>query len=540
MTEHRRHLLLVSWALLLALAASPPAGGQSPGQEEQQDYYRKWLLEDVVYLIDPNERAVFEKLSTPEERDQFIEQFWRRRDPNPATPENEFKEEHYRRIAYANEHFHSGVPGWKTDRGWVYIKYGPPQGLEKHPEGGFYARKHHEGGGFTSTYPFEVWFYRHIPGVGDGVEIEFVDPSKTNEYRIARDADEKDALLHVPGAGLTEGERLGTVSRLDRLRFRNMVDDLDFRYRRIQDFPFQRLQTLYGLEKAPVQQFKDLERIVDVRIHYQQLPLEVRTDEFQITPELGLVPVTLFVRNRDLSFRKVSAGSQRAFLEIYGRVETLGGRLEYAFEDTVQRDLPTDGNAAERGRTFYQKRLPLRVGRYKLSLVVREPATGKLSTTDHLLHVRRKPESELYASTLMLTPRAEPVQEDSFGEPFVLTTYRVPPVEDDEFSVADGFVQSFFEVYNLGVDQTTLQPAARVEISLLYWGAPGEELTEPHEVFPFTPLEDEFEFVADRLVVHKTIPFAGLIPGRYSVLFRITDEVKSASLDQRVDFRIRQ
>lgn len=533
--------LLLAGFVIGNLLASPAAAQDAVQREEREDYYRKWLEEDVVYIIDPNERSVFLKLTTPEEKDQFIEQFWRRRDPDPATPENEYKEEHYRRIAYANEKFHSGVPGWKTDRGWVYIKYGPPDGLEKHPEGGFYARKHHEGGGFTSTYPFEVWFYRYIPGVGEGIEIEFVDASKTNEYRIAQDPDEKDALIHVPGAGLTEGEALGTVSRLDRLRFRNMTDELDFRYRRIQDFPFQRLKTIYGLQQAPVNEFKDLRKIVDVRIHYEQLPIEVRIDEFRITPELSLVPITLLVRNRELTFEPVALqGIRRASLDVYGRVETMGGRIEYAFEDSVKRDVSTAGRDTETGKTMYQKRLPLKAGRYKLSLAVREPVTGKIATADRLIHVEPRSDSELFCSSVILTPLAQPIQDDdSYAEPYVLTTYRVRPVEDNEFQVSDAFVQSFFEVYNLGIDQTTFQPSADVEISLLYLGEPESPLSEPHEVFPLTPIQDEFEFVRDRLVVHKTIPFAGLIPGRYTVHFRVTDHIKSAGVDQKVDFIIR-
>src|SRR5215831_16987697 len=86
-------------------------------RKELETPYRKWLNEDVAYIITDEERAAFKRLQTDEEREQFIEQFWLRRDPTPDTVENEFKEEHYRRIAYANERYASGIPGWKTDRG---------------------------------------------------------------------------------------------------------------------------------------------------------------------------------------------------------------------------------------------------------------------------------------------------------------------------------------------------------------------------------------------------------------------------------------
>src|ERR687886_733058 len=184
---------------------------------EKSNMFKKWINEDVAYIITPDEKKAWNKLQTDEEREQFIEAFWRRRDPDPDTDVNEYLEEHYERIAYANEHFASGIPGWKTDRGRIYIMYGPPDEKESHPAGGSYQREIYEGGGETSTYPFERWFYRYIEGVGSGVEIEFVDPTGSGEYRIARSPDEKDALLYVPGAGLTLSEQLGLSSKADRI-----------------------------------------------------------------------------------------------------------------------------------------------------------------------------------------------------------------------------------------------------------------------------------------------------------------------------------
>src|SRR5215470_4686065 len=167
-------------------------------QKELETPYKKWLNEDVAYIITDEERQAWKRLATDDERQQFIEQFWLRRDPTPDTEENEFKEEHYRRIAYANERFASGIPGWKTDRGRIYITFGPPDEIESHPSGGTYERPFEEGGGTTSTFPFQQWRYRYIEGVGTNVELEFVDPSGTGEYHLTRDPGEKDALAHVP------------------------------------------------------------------------------------------------------------------------------------------------------------------------------------------------------------------------------------------------------------------------------------------------------------------------------------------------------
>lgn len=155
-------------------------------KKELETPYRKWLNEDVAYIITDEERTAFKKLQTDDEREHFIEQFWLRRDPTPGTVENEFKQEHYRRIAYANQRFtdSNGLPGWKTDRGRVYITYGPPDELESHPSGGG-----------AHPFPYEQWMYKLIQGVGTNVIVEFVDPNRDGEYHMTADASAQRASL---------------------------------------------------------------------------------------------------------------------------------------------------------------------------------------------------------------------------------------------------------------------------------------------------------------------------------------------------------
>jgi GWxTD domain-containing protein len=155
------------------------------GSTDLPKAYRNWLHEDVAYIITKKERDDFLALKTDADRDHFIEEFWLKRDPTPGTPENEYKEEHYRRIAFVNEHFGTGIPGWKTDRGRIYIIYGPPDELDPHPNGG-YVRPAAEGGG-TVDYPVELWRYRWIDGVGWNVILEFDDPDRNGELRMSKD-----------------------------------------------------------------------------------------------------------------------------------------------------------------------------------------------------------------------------------------------------------------------------------------------------------------------------------------------------------------
>src|ERR1700756_946864 len=230
--------------------------------KELDAQYKQWLNEDVVYIISPQERTAFLQLNTSEEREQFIEQFWLRRSSNPDLPENDFKEEHYRRIAYANEHFASGIPGWKTDRGRTYIIWGPADEVDSHPTGGTYDRPMEEGGGSTTTYPWETWRYRYLEGIGNNVILEFVDPSGSGEYHMTMDPSEKDALLHVPGAGLSLMESMGMASKADRFTRSdgtNLPTTMGGQPASMNEF--NRLEQYSKAFKPPAVKYKDLEAI---------------------------------------------------------------------------------------------------------------------------------------------------------------------------------------------------------------------------------------------------------------------------------------
>ena len=187
-------------------------------RQELKGPYKTWLTEEVPYIITDEERKAFMSLSNDEEREAFIENFWQRRNPNPDDPDNSYRDEHYRRIQYANDHFAAGKPGWKTDRGRIYIMWGKPDSIDSHPSGGMYDRPQDEGGGETSTFPFEIWHYRYLPGIGENIDVEFVDTCMCGDYHFTIDRSEKDALLHVPGAGLTQWEEMNHQDKTDRFK----------------------------------------------------------------------------------------------------------------------------------------------------------------------------------------------------------------------------------------------------------------------------------------------------------------------------------
>jgi len=502
-------------------------------RKELETPYRKWLNEDVAYIITDEERAAFKRLQTDEEREQFIEQFWLRRDPTPDTAENEFKEEHYRRIAYANERYASGIPGWKTDRGRIYITFGPADEIESHPSGGSYERPMEEGGGTTSTYPFEQWRYRYIEGIGSDIIIEFVDPTMTGEYRMTMDPSEKDALLMVPNAGLTLMEQMGLSSKADRF---NRTDgthlgtgDSPLPQRMNQ---FERLEQYAKLQKPPVVKFKDLEAQVNSRITFNILPMQVRADYFPVTESSVLTNVTLQFENKDLNFQS-KEGVQKAVVNIYGRITTMSRRVVNVFEDTVTVDSPAELlQVISKRSSIYQKSIPLSPGMYRLNVVAKDVVGGNMNNYEVALQVPRIDGEKLASSSLVLADLIEKVPTRSIGTgQFVIGTSKVRPRVNDVFK-RDEKMGIYFKVYNLGPDEKTQKPNGQVEYEVIKNGS-------NEKIFAFTEeLASLPNASASQVTIEKLLPLKTLAPGQYTLKLKVTDKNRNQSLTPTAQFTV--
>ncbi len=312
-------------------------------KQELHGTYKTWLDVDVRWIITDQERKAFKSLSNDEERDAFIEQFWQRRNPDPDSPENTFREEHYRRIAYANEHFAAGKPGWMTDRGHIYIAFGPPDDIESHPSGGSYNRPMEEGGGQTSTYPFETWHYRYLEGVGQNIDVEFVDTCMCGDYHMTIDRGEKDALQHVPGAGETMYEEMGMAKRSERSQGGLETLGSGPYGQQQQAKEFDRLELYAKLQAPPPVKFKDLESFVSNHklLTGPVFPFDVRTDFVKVTDDTILVPITIQIKNRDVTFN-TKDGVSKGVVNIFGRVSTITDHVVQTFEDTVEVEQPSE------------------------------------------------------------------------------------------------------------------------------------------------------------------------------------------------------
>ena len=494
---------------------------------ELKKAYKDWLEKDVTYVITDEERKAFKKLATDDERERFIEEFWRRRDPDPDTDENEFKEEYYERIAYANEHFASGMPGWKSDRGRIWIMYGKPDERETHPAGGNYERPSYEGGGNTSTYPFEVWFYRYLPGVGSGVEIEFVDPTGSGEYRIARNPNEKDALLNIPGAGLTLSEQLGLSDKADRVV--GVGSPGMANYQREQDSPFSRLQLLADLSKPPQVKFNDLASAVNTGvIEENPLNFDVRVDFFRQSDERVITAITIQVENKDLVFQD-SGGLLQARINIFGRITSVAGRRAGVFEDPVITTATSEElNDAKERKSAYQKAVALPPGTYKVDVIVRDVASGATGVRHIALPVPKYDAAKLSTSTLVLAAKLESLVDKPAVGQFVIGQTKVIPNVSGIYHRGSP-VGVYLQVYNAGIDQTTLRPSVDVEYALT---KDGKEIGKQAE--DWRGLSDS----GQRLTLARLIDTRQLAAGEYELTIRIRDHVSGQSLAPSAKFTV--
>ena len=507
-------------------------------KKELAPQYKKWLDEDVVYIITPEERHAFLQLSTNEEREQFIESFWQRRNPDPDSTENSFKEEYYRRIAYANEHFASGKPGWKTDRGEIYIIWGPADEIDSHPTGGNWDRPADQGGGSTSTYPWETWRYRYLEGYGgntrENVEFEFVDPTSTGEYHLTMDPGEKDALLHVPGAGLTQAESMGLSSKT--ARFTN-TDGSTMPASLTGSRPesmneFSRLENYAAAFKPPPVKFKDLEAVATERLVRDQLKFDYRYDFLRITSDTVLVPITVQIPLGQLCFQEKD-GVDAATANLFGRITTLSGRIVQTFEDTLSASYPMGLLQQSLGTPrLYQKAVPLSPGLYRLDLVVKDVNSGNVGVVNARLPVPHFQDDQLSSSTLILADNIQRVSTKDIGVgQFVLGDVKVRPKFDHSFSTDDS-MGVFLQVYNLKVDDKTHKPDASVQYRVTK-----EKEAEP--MLKFDLPADKLPEHGEELTLENRITLGSLAPGKYKLEIAVTDNIAKQTITPSTDFTVK-
>jgi GWxTD domain-containing protein len=495
---------------------------------ELHGFSKTWLEQDVVWIITDTERQAYKHLTNDEEREQFIENFWLRRNPNPDSPDNEFKEEHYARIAYANDHFAAGKQGWMTDRGHIYIAYGKPDDIDQHPSGGEYQRPMEEGGGTTSTFPFEVWHYRYIEGIGENIDLEFVDTCQCGDYHYTIDRSEKDALKNVPNAGLTQAEENGQAEKKDRFNGGG-VEQLGAGplNQQNQSKQFDRIDLAAKIMAPPPIKFQDLEQFMASAKVLTGPPFlfDVRADYVKVTNDTVIVPITVQIQNADITFNTkdgVSVGK----VNVLGRVSNMVHKPIQTFEIPLEVSVPSELLPAKRkGASVHWESLALRPGMYKLDIVIKD-----VNNPDHIgrytraLVVPKFDDDTLGHSSLILADQMYRVASKEIGAgSFVIADTYVRPRVSAGPTVPVSFNRSqnlnfWMQVYNLGIDDKSKQNDATIEYQILDL-ATNKAVLDAHE--SSTKLSPN----ADQLTLEKSLPLASLQPGQYQMSIKVNDSV---------------
>ena len=529
----RRSLAILTVVFLSGICVAGLAQRREPGLSK---YYKEWLDKDVTYIITEDERSLFKSLKNDEERESFIQQFWDRRNPDPRSDYNAFKEEHYRRIAYANQHFTSGVPGWRTDRGRVYITWGEPTRRETHPTGGQYYRTWREGGGQTSRYPWEDWWYRHIDGIGDDIELLFVDSSISGEYRLAMYGDEADALLNVEGMGQTLAEQMGLADKRDRAYFNPSgwydSDNPQSPGSRVKDAPFTRMEQYFNVQRPPKIKFEDLKSVVTTNITYNALAFDVRTHYLRLSENKVLVPITIEISNAELEFKKEKEFN-RAKINVYGIVTGLTNKVHAEWEDVIEREfLDIYFDQAKEKTSTYQRIVSLPPGqRYKVDLVLKDVNSKRVGFINLGISVPKYGDPGLQSSTIILASNITGAPANATTlEQYVIGDMRVVPKVKAEYLPSQNLV-SYMQIYGMEIDQTTQNPSLEVEFVVKKNGKVLETVENS------SVNSDQF-YYGQRVVLVGKIPIGSLSPGEYQLEIRVLDKISNNRLTTTTDFTV--
>jgi len=511
-------------------------------RKELKGEYAKWLDQDVVWIISDTERQAFKNLTNDEEREAFIENFWRRRNPSPDSPDNEYKNEIYSRIAYANDHFAAGKPGYMTDRGHIYIAWGKPDDIEGHPSGGQYQRPNDEGGGSTATFPFEIWHYRYLEGIGENVNLEFVDSCQCGDYHYTIDRSEKDALKYVPNAGLTDWEVNGQAKKADRFQG-NAIEQLGTGpfTNNNQSKEFDRLDQMAKIMAPPPIKFQDLQDFMVTSKVLRGPPLlfDVRTDYAKITNAMVNIPVTIQLRNSDLTF-DTKDGVSTAKLEIQGWVSNITHHIVQTFGDPVTIPTPAELlEATQKGYRVYWKSLWLPPGNYKIDIVIKD-----VNNPDHIgrwtrsVNVPQYDDDSLAHSSLILADEMYKVPSKEIGAGnFVIGDTHVRPrvasggpVAPPKFKRTQN-LNFWMQVYNLGIDDKTKQNNATVEYVIA-------DAAGTKTILDKKESTTQMNANAEQLTLEKTMSLASLQPGQYQVSIKVDDAVSKQHTEETAKFAV--
>jgi hypothetical protein len=300
---------------------------------------------------------------------------------------------------------------------------------------------------------------------------------------------------------------------------------------------FDRLEQYAKLNAPPPLKFKDLEEEVGHKISYNPMPFDVRSDFVRITGDTVLVPITIQIKNRDITFANKD-GVQRGVVNIFGRVTSLAGRTVQTFEDTVQADVPAELLAkAVESSQIYWKAIPLKPALYRLDLVIKDVNGDRVGTWSKGLQVPDFADDRLSSSSLIVADDMEQVAAKNVGTGmFVIGTTKVRP----RVASSDGKPASFkrnqklnfwMQVYNLSVDDKTHKPSATIEYNVV-------NTTTNKSIIHSVESTDQMGNIGEQVTLQKTLAAANLVPGVYRIQIKVNDSISKQTVDPSATFAV--
>jgi GWxTD domain-containing protein len=475
--------------------------------------YQAWLSQDVVYNITREERSVFLKLANDAEREQFIEEFWVQRNPDRDSLENVFEEEHYRRILFANEHFGTFVPGWKTDRGRICILWGPPDEIEARPAGGKCPGGPEPDGTASTKLPWDTWLYRYLEGFGADVKLDFVywkDAEKDlpmGDYVLTTDPCEAAVSRMSPGPAIFTLEKA--------------QDSSTSQSGTAEKTP--RLELVVKAQRAPTVKFKDLEAVTSSRIVRKQIDVRHQIDSLRATDFAAVVSFTIEIPEKQISLQ-ASDGTRIGQAEVFGRVlDEANNRIVEMFEATVSRErLDSAGTPAPDSWASYQTFRTLRAGVYRLELAVKDVVSGNCGTATTEFAIPQYNGGELAASSLILGDRTESEFAMKSGMP------EVRPRPSGEVA-SGGKLDVFLQAYELSVDEKSNGNNASIVYTVR---------TDGRDVWREVSTSEELGQRGEEVTIERSLPVASMEAGKYRLQIEINDHVKGRIVSREADFTV--
>jgi len=564
-------LMLVGFFIFSIFTFANNKVEEKENKKKLSEKYEKWLEEEVLYIISQAEKEVFKSLGTDDERENFIKSFWRRRDPTPNTPFNEFREEHYRRIEYSNRHFFEGRAGWRTDRGRAYIMFGPPDFIETNPSGG---RGFLFEDASTAEFPSEVWVYRHIPGLKariSRVELIFVNYYSAGSYQLTSNPALANALRNISVPSRYVGYEDYVPPDSD-APSREAIAQTEMDKRMLMN-PLEQLSLMAGLTKSRGDVLEELERssrlrklkgIVDAKESLTELPFIEKVSYLKGQNDLIYIPLSVELEAKNIAFKK-SGERYKGRVNFYIEIKDKTGTV-YQASDRLEMNLKEE-TYQQRFKNYYQYKhgLSLKPGEYFFHLVVWDEYNNNVGYIDKKIEVPQLSEKEFSISTIILARdiRVIEIKKEEFiieskdipalnalsktklkvpGKiklikeqergPFTFGNLEINPNPLSEYTKNDELV-FFYQIYNPTYNST--QQIAKLMIEHQIWKNNKfiTTIDKPQEVQ--IPLEQK----SLSLNSGARYNLKTLTPGNYTILIRIKDIFSGKLIEKKTNFRVK-